>query len=47
MQSNGLLIHGKNNPNLRYCWCFKVKQSNIKLVLIPDPEVSSVSILYA
>lgn len=44
MGPNGVLIHGKNNPNLRRWCCFRVKQSNSKLISISDPEICSVRI---
>lgn len=46
IKPNGILLHGKNDPNLRRWWCFKVKQSNIKLILVSDPELCSVCILH-
>lgn len=42
IRPNGISIYGKHDPNLRRCWCFKVKQPRTKLVLISDPELSSV-----
>lgn len=44
IQPNGVLLHGKNDPNLRCFWCFKVKQSNIRLILVSDPELCTVCI---
>jgi hypothetical protein len=46
VKPNGILLHGKNDPNLRRWWCFKVKQSNIKFILVSDPELCSVCILH-
>lgn len=41
---NGLILHGKYNPNLRRWCCFKVKQSNKKCVLVSDGELCTVCI---
>lgn len=44
IRPNGISIHGKYDPNLRRFWCFKVKQPKTKLILISDPELSTVCI---
>ncbi|XP_060869238.1 uncharacterized protein LOC132944087 isoform X2 [Metopolophium dirhodum] len=41
IKQNGISLYGKHNDNLRRWWCFKVKQSNVRLILISDPELCS------
>lgn len=44
IDTNTLLLRGKKNPNLRRWCCFKVKQANVKNVIVTDAELCIVCI---